>query len=200
MPAQVMMTESGPTPEPGRRIVRREDYARWQELEALKASSESFAHRLRERAAREYDRQRESARREGEVRAEAERVAALAAFSRDTAGHLRELEAELACIVAATLREMLGRVPEQERMAALLGRAVGALERLEQLTVHAHPDDVAAVQSAAGDVVTDPASVRADAALPRGRIRVESPAGIAEASFQAYLDALAEGAPEKAAE
>lgn len=193
MPAHVIMTESGPTPEPGRKIVRREEYARWQELETLRASSESFARRLRERALTEYGRHREAARREGEAQGETERMAQLAAFSRDTGNHLRELEAELTSIVAGTLREILGRVPEPERMAALLNRAVSALESLERLTVSAHPDDLAAVERAAGAIAgaVDPVSVRADAALPSGRIRVESPAGIAEASFQAYVDALA---------
>lgn len=187
----------GITPAPGTRIIRREDYARWVDGECVREAAERFASRLRERAAREYERRMAAARDEGLAAVEAERAAMLSAFAEDTVRGVKAVEATLEEVVVQALREMLGHVPSQEQLAVTLRRLLEEVADRESVEVGVNPADRAALDAVvvATDTEWSGLKVRSDRGIAPGRVRIEHPLGISEGGLDAYLDALSTTLP-----
>lgn len=183
----------GLAPEPGTRIIRREDYARWLEGQSVLEAAQALAGKWRQRAAREYGRQMALAREEGLAGIEAERAAMLSAFAEDSVRHVATVESALEQVVIDALQVMLGEVPREEQLAATLRRLLDEVATREQLRVSLNPvdrPDLARVMEAPESDLP-PLTLRSDAEVAPGRIRLEHPMGVVESGLEDYLRALA---------
>lgn len=175
----------------GRRILRREDIGRLREAEGLlrdaeatKRASEAEAKRIEQTAIDEARQKalRESTRTAARLIAQAE-----AAAER----RLKNLEPELARIVAETVRAILGNFEPEEATYHAALTALSQLRDHRRGRIFAAPDVVAPVSRAVaelGDAGPEIVGVHADPALDPGRAVLTSDHGSAEIGLKALAD------------
>ncbi|MCP1675306.1 molybdopterin converting factor small subunit [Natronocella acetinitrilica] len=181
------------TPEPGQRIVRREEYAQWVEADAMRAEVGQLVQRVRQRISREYERTRASAVRRGTRKGEREAAKRMLGYSETAIRQLYELEQSVKALVAEAVRTLTSEMPAESRLAEVVSALIHELAEDQRVTLHAHPDNRAAIVRLTED--REEVRFRPDKSLGPNQVRLEGPLGVAECDLDAWIEAIAGASP-----
>lgn len=195
MAAFVRLRADRPSVDGAARIIARNDYAEAVEAQRLLEEARSEAEQLVRAAREKFDSAREQGYAEGSAAAQqelAERMFELVAGSVD---YLGNAEAQLSRVVMACLRKILGTFPEEDLVIRAARAALEDLRNEPRAILRVHPSIADAVRDRKSEIMQGDSDVAyvevvGDDRMERGSARLESEAGIVDASIEVQIKAL----------
>jgi len=195
MAAFVRRLTDAPGPEPGLRILKRDDYLAALASHERLAQTETEVQSRLAQADAAYEERRAQSYADGLAAAQAQAAAPMLPLVDDHTPYLARSEKDIADAVMACLRKVLGEFEDAELVSRLALEAANRMRGEARVTLKVRPEIEQDVRTrlaetpAAGSAVGY-LDVVGDDALPKGGCRLESEAGVVECGLEHQLGVI----------
>ncbi|WP_179283409.1 HrpE/YscL family type III secretion apparatus protein [Bordetella genomosp. 9] len=177
------------------KVLRRDEHVAFLDAKGLIRRARDDATRVAEQAREAYRRECERGYAEGMQAARVEQAAAMLSVARQTADYLRQVEREMAELVVAAVRRIVGDFDATDRALTVVRGGLAVLRRQKNVLLRMHTDDAAVVRQHMQALLAqfpgvDYLDVVPDDRLARGTCRMETPIGTIETSLDQQLDVV----------
>ena len=195
MVAFVQLTPNAPRLEPTVRVLKAPDYLCAAEAEAILEDANRQADKILADARRMYKEEKARGRADGVAEAQGEVAAQILNVVSRSVDYLAGAEAEVARIVMTCLRKILGDFSEEELVIREARAALQMVRNEPRVTLRVSTDVETEVRERIGDVLSGNGDVSflevvGDERIGLGGCRLESEAGVVDASIEQQLEVL----------
>lgn len=195
MAAYIRLKEDAPVLDGASGFISREEYAESVEAREVLAAARAEAADLVERARQKYEEGFAAGYSDGETAAKQEYSTQILEVVSKSVDYLGQAEAQVSRAVMTCLRKILGEFPEEEIVVRAANTALVEMRNQPRVTLHVHPSVASELRGRVAEILRSDADVSfldivGDDSLPHGAVKLESDAGVVDASMNVQLAAL----------
>lgn len=195
MAAFIQITPDATKLNPAMRVLKAADYACAVEAETALGDAKHRADEILSDARRKYEEEKTRGRDEGVSEAQGEVAAQIFQVVSRSVDYLAGAEAEVARVVLTCLRKILGEFSEEELVIREARTALQVIRNEPRVTLRVSTEVETKVRERVGEILSGNGEVNflevtGDDRIGRGGCRLESEAGVVDASIEQQLQAL----------
>jgi type III secretion protein L len=195
MAAFVQLTPDTPALDSASHVLRACDYARAVEAETALEQAKQRAEEILRDAQKTYEEEKARGRAEGLAEAQGEVAAQIMTIVSRSVDYLAGAEVEVARVVLTCLRKILGEFTDDDLVVRAARAALQVVRNEPRVTLRVPADIEPSVRERVGEILSGNGEVTfleivGDERMARGGCRLESEAGVVDASIEQQLQAL----------
>ncbi len=195
MASFVQLKPDASRPKPAMRVLKASDYLRALDAETALTDANQRAEEILADAHRTYEEEKKRGHEEGVSAAQGEVAAQIFEVVSRSVDYLAGAEAEVARVVIACLNKILGEFPDEELVIREARTALQVIRNEPRVTLRVSTEVEAEIRSRVGEILSGNGEVNfleivGDERIGRGGCRLESEAGVVDASLEQQLRAL----------
>ena len=195
MAAFIQLAPDFSRPEPAMRVLKATDYWRVRDAETALRDAKHRAEEILADARRIYEEEKKRGHEEGVSAAQGEVAAQIFEVVSRSVDYLAGAEAEVARVVIVCLNKILGEFPDEELVIREARTALQVIRNEPRVTLRVSTEVEAEIRNRVGEILSGNGEVNfleiiGDERIGRGGCRLESEAGVVDASLQQQLQAL----------
>ena len=195
MPAFIRLTADHPHIDSSQRILKAKDYQITLTAERMLEDAKTKADAIIADAHSIYETEKEQGRADGIAEAQSEVAEQMLMLVSRSVDYLASAEADVARVVLVCLRKILGEFPDEDIVIKQARTALQVVRNEPRVTVRVRPELEAQVRGRVGEILCGNGQVSflevvGDEGLDHGGCRLETDAGVVDASIEKQLQAL----------
>ena len=197
MASFVQLTPDAVMVDPAAQVLKSADVVCALEAETVLADAKRRAQEILAEAQKTYDEEKARGRAEGLAEAQGEVAEQILKVVSRSVDYLAGAEADVARVVLTCIRKILGDFPEEELVVREARAALQVVRNEPRVTLRVSTDVETPVRDRIGEILSGNGEVSfleivGDEGMERGSCRLESEAGVVDASIEQQLHALEE--------
>lgn len=183
------------TPDPGNRILRRDDYLAWCNARAAIEAAHQQAQTILDDAKNVYEQEKQRGYEEGQQEARLKQAEQIMETVGVTVDYLARFEHEIVDLVMGAVRKVIDGFDDEEKIMAVTRNALTIVRNQKQITLRLNPAEVEMVRRRVDELlaafpVVGYIDMVGDTRVSSGACILESEVGMIEASLDGQIDAL----------
>lgn len=182
-------------PDPGARIVRREDYMAWTRAHDIVIAAQAHATAILADAHNIFEQERRRGYEEGDRQARRQQAEKIIETVGQTVDYLSRFEHEIIDLVMGAVRKIVDGFDDEDAVMAVARNAIAIARNQKQITLRLNPSQVDIVRSRLDELlavfpVVGYVDIRDDPRVRKGGCILESEIGLIEAHLDDQIEAL----------
>lgn len=195
MPSFIQLTSDEPQLDGAQRVLKAKDYVLALDAEQVLEQAKQKAAAIVAEAQEQYEAEKARGRADGLAEAQAEIAEQMLTLVSRSVDYLAGAETDVARVVMACLRKILGEFSDEELAVRQARAALQVVRNEPRVTVRVRPELEVSVRERVGDILRGNGEVSilevvGDERLEHGGCRLETDAGVVDASLEQQLKAL----------
>lgn len=195
MASPIVLTEGKLHIDPGCKVLKAEDYARYLEATEIVEMARGQARDILEQAKAAYEQQKQRGYDEGLAESKVEQAEQMLKVVSRTITYLSDVEKALADILLSGVKKIIGDFDQEEMAVSLVKNALQHVRNEKQVTIRIAPSQYKMVKARLNEILAEYKGVGfidlvADQRLSTGDCIMESEIGVVDASVDLQIKAL----------